>query len=280
MFKINFTQSIKRKIIQLAAFGFTNAQVENFFTGKIYTGSWKNFCSPGLNCYSCPAAKFSCPLGALQTVTGTANFTFSFYAAGIILAFGIIFGRAVCGFFCPFGLIQEIFYKIPSPKFFLWRSLKFVKYFLLIIFVLLIPEVAVNFAGVGLPAFCQYICPAGTLEAGLPLLATHEEFFSVLGKIFALKIFILLVTILGCIFVYRFFCKIFCPLGAIYGLLNKISFYKLQVDKTKCVDCGKCKKICRMNVNPAKQIDCAECILCGDCKNICPTSAIKIGFKN
>ena len=196
------------------------------------------------------------------------------------MAFGIIFGRAICGFFCPFGLIQEIFYKIPTPKFNFWRKLKFAKYFLLIIFVLILPNFFINFAGVGKPNFCQYICPAGTLEAGLPLLVVREEFFEVLGEIFALKIFILAITILGSVLNYRFFCKFLCPLGAIYGILNKISFYKLKVDKSKCIDCGKCKNICRMNVNPAKQIDCAECIFCGDCKNICPTSAIKIGFKN
>ena len=247
-------------------------------SGKLYTGDLKKFCAPGLNCYSCPAANFSCPIGAMQAVTGTANFTFGFYATGIILAFGILFGRAVCGFLCPFGLIQEIFYKIPSKKINLWRKLIFVKYFVLIFFVLLIPEVAVNFADVGLPAFCQFICPAGTLEAGLTLLATHEEFFAVLGGIFALKIFILAVTILGSVICYRFFCKVLCPLGAIYSLLNKISFYRLQVDKEKCIDCGKCKKICRMNVNPARQVDCAECILCGDCKNVCPRDAIEIKF--
>ena len=270
---------MRRKIIQIAAFGFTNSHAENFLSGKIYKGDWKNFCAPGLNCYSCPAATFSCPVGAMQTIIGTAGFTFSFYATGIILAFGVLLGRAVCGFLCPFGLIQEIFYKIPAPKFNLWRPAIYLKYFLLIFFVCLIPAFFVNFAGVGIPAFCEFICPAGTFEAGLPIIAVHSEYFSILGKIFALKIFILILTIFGSIMIYRFFCKCHCPLGAIYGILNKISFYRLKVDENKCIGCGKCKKICRMNVNPAKQIDCAECILCGDCKNICPTQAIEIKFK-
>ena len=112
----------------------------------------------------------------------------------------------------------------------------------------------------------------------MTLIATHEEFFSILGEIFALKIFILAATIFGSVICYRFFCKFLCPLGAIYGILNKISFYRLKVDKKKCIDCGKCKKICRMNVNPVRQIDCVECILCGDCKNVCPKNAIKINF--
>ena len=276
MRKIKFTQAVRRKIIQVTACIFANASAENFLSGKLYTGDLKKFCVPGLNCYSCPAANFSCPLGAIQAATSSATLSFSFYATGIILAFGVLIGRAVCGFLCPFGLIQEFFYKVPSKKFNLWRKLIYIKYFLLIIFVLLIPELAVNFAGIGVPAFCQYICPAGTLEAGLILLATHREFFEVLGALFALKIFLLAVTVLGSVICYRFFCKVLCPLGAIYGILNKISFYHLQVDKSKCINCGACKKICRMNVNPVRQTDSAECILCGDCKNVCPRGAIKI----
>ena len=100
-------RGLKRKLIQIAAFGFTNAHIPNFLSGKLYTGKWKEFCAPGLNCYSCPAAAFACPIGALQAVTGSRKSPISFYVFGLLLAFGVIFGRAVCGFLCPFGLLQE-----------------------------------------------------------------------------------------------------------------------------------------------------------------------------
>ncbi len=261
---------MKRFKVQILSLLITNFHLTNFFGGNLYKGSLKNICSPGLNCYSCPAAIFSCPLGAIQTISGSSRFAFSFYVTGFLLLIGLLFGRAVCGFLCPFGLIQEIFFKIKSPKFNLWHPLIYVKYFVLIIFVITFPLIS----KFGSPAFCEFICPAGTLEAAIPLLITHNEFFNALGELFVLKIFILAVTLIGCIFIYRFFCKLICPLGAIYGLMNKFSLYHLHIDKKLCIDCGACKKICRMNINPTNDFNSAECIRCGDCKKICPRNAI------
>ena len=266
---------MKRRLIQLAALILTNPHAANFFSGKLYRGDLKNFCAPGLNCWSCPAASFSCPIGAMQAVSGAGG-KFSFYAAGVTLLIGLILGRAVCGFLCPFGFIQELLNKIPSPKISLPRRLIRVKYFLLIIFVFILP-VATEF---GEPTFCEYICPAGTLEAGLPLIATHEEFRDVLGNLFALKIFILIAVIIGSIFVHRFFCRVMCPLGAIYGLLNKFSFYQLKYAPNKCVHCGLCKKICPLDLDPPKDFNSAECVRCERCKKVCPTRALTFALNS
>ena len=260
---------MRRRLIQLATTLLTNPHVTNFFSGKLYRGELKNFCAPGLNCWSCPAATVSCPIGALQAVGGAGG-KFSFYAAGVTILIGLALGRAVCGFLCPFGLIQELLNKIPSPKISLPKKLLRVKYFLLIIFVLILP-VATKF---GEPTFCEYICPAGTLEAGLPLLVTHEEFRSVLGNLFALKVSILLAVIFLCVAVHRFFCRVLCPLGAIYGLLNKYSFCQLHFAADRCVGCGRCKKICPLELDPTKDFSSAECVRCGRCEKICPTCAL------
>ena len=260
---------MKRRLIQLAATFLTNPYAANFLSGRLYRGELKNFCAPGLNCWSCPAAAFSCPIGALQTVGGMGG-KFSFYAAGFTLLIGLLLGRAVCGFLCPFGLIQELLNKIPSPKFKLPRQLLRVKYFLLIICVLILP-VATEF---GEPIFCEYICPAGTLEAGLPLIATHEEFRDVLGNLFALKISILLAVIVASVLINRFFCRVLCPLGAIYGLLNGLSFYRMNCAADKCTNCGRCKKSCPIDLNPTKEFNSAECVRCGQCVKVCPTKAL------
>lgn len=269
---------IKRKIIQICAFAFCNPHIQNFIPGKIYTGKWKNFCAPGLNCYSCPAAAFSCPIGSLQAVSGSLRFNFSFYVTGLLLAFGIILGRFICGFLCPFGLFQELLYKIPSPKFKLPKFLKYVKYAILLIFVLILPVASTNFAGLGDPTFCKYICPAGALEGGIPMVLTHEELRGAVGHLFALKISILALVVLASVFIMRFFCKVICPLGAIYGLCNKISLYRLKVDKEKCISCGKCAKVCPMDVDPTRSPNSAECIRCGKCAWECPVNAIKLGI--
>ena len=135
--KIN--QEMKRKIVQVAAFGYSNTYIGNFVSGQIYKGRWKQFCNPGMNCYSCPAARLACPIGAMQAVSGSMNFKLSFYVIGFVLALGVVFGRAICGFFCPFGLIQELIYKIPFPKKKLWKWLTYVKYVLLAVFVVIMP---------------------------------------------------------------------------------------------------------------------------------------------
>lgn len=268
----------KRKLFQIIAFGYSNIHLSNFKSGKLYKGKWKQFCNPGLNCYSCPAASMACPIGALQSVNGSIDFNFSFYVIGFLLAVGVLLGRFICGWICPFGLIQELFHKIPAPKFKLFRKLLVVKYIVLIVFVISLPVAATNYMGMGKPAFCQFICPAGTLEGGIPLLLTHPELRQTIGGLFSLKMFFLVVTLIGCILVYRFFCRVLCPLGAVYGLLNKISVYHLEVDKEKCINCKKCAIVCKMEVDPVNTPDSAECIRCGECKHICPKNAIHLGF--
>ena len=273
------TNALRRKVIQIAAFGFTNSHISGLAAGKIYRGSWKNFCSPGLNCHACPAARFACPIGAMQAVENSPKYGVSFYVVGFVLALGVLFGRAVCGYVCPFGLLQELLYKIPSPKKHLPRPFTFIKYGILGIFVLLLPIFMNNKYGIGAPAFCEYICPAGTLEGGLPILLTHPDLRAQLSGLFTLKAAILLLTLVGCVLVCRFFCKMMCPLGAIYGLLNKVSLYRVHVDAENCISCGTCRQVCPMDVDPVKHPDSAECIRCGRCAAACPGEVLRVGFR-
>ena len=275
---MKITNEIKRKALQIAAFGFSNVHWENFAKGKLYTGKWKQFCNPGLNCYSCPAASLACPIGALQAVSGSMNYSVSFYVLGFLLAIGVLFGRVICGWLCPFGLIQELIHKIPIPKLKLPKPFTYLKYLILVVFVLVLPVAVTNYMGMGKPAFCEFICPSGTLLGGIPMVLTHPELRTALGGLFALKLTILVLVLVGCIVVFRFFCKTLCPLGAIYGLLNKISIYHLEVDKDACISCGKCSRVCKMDVDPVKCPNSAECIRCGACREACPKDAISIGF--
>ncbi len=231
-----------------------------------------------MNCYSCPAASFACPIGAMQAVSGSIDFSFSFYVVGIVLAIGAVCGRWVCGFLCPFGFLQDILAKIPLPKVKIPRFFTFIKYVLLAVFVVILPVAVTDYMGMGKPAFCEFICPVGTLEAGLPLLAADPGLAGATGRIFALKITILILVIVGCLFVKRFFCKVMCPLGAIYGLLNKVCLYRLQLDRSLCISCGKCASVCDMDVNPVREPSSCECIKCGKCVTACPKNAIRISF--
>ncbi len=265
---------MRRRLIQWAALFLTNPLLMNFLDGRLYKGALKNFCAPGLNCWSCPAAVMACPIGAMQAIGGSMNFSISFYAIGFVLLIGLLIGRAVCGYLCPFGLMQELIFKLPTPKFKLPRGAVRIKFFILLVFVLIMPATVTDFAGIGAPTFCEYICPVGTLEAGLPLIATRPEFRSVLGNLFALKMIVLSIVLIGCATVERFFCRVMCPLGAIYGLLNRISFYRLNVDKKKCVACGRCARACPMAIDPSACPNSIECVRCQKCSIECPSKAL------
>ena len=271
-----------RKTVQSVWTVLTNGYIIGFFKGKIYTGKLKNMCVPGLNCYSCPGSLGSCPIGSLQAVLGSAKYKLSFYLLGFFLLVGTLFGRLVCGFLCPFGLIQELLYKIPFVKkiktFRLDRPLRWLKYIILAVFVILLPLFIVDAAGTGSPWFCKWICPAGTLEGGIPLISASPALQGVIGFLFHWKLAILLITVLLSILIYRPFCKYICPLGAIYALFNKVSVYRYHVDREKCTSCGKCEKVCPMQISPVRETNHLECIRCGGCKEICSSGAITSGF--
>lgn len=256
----------------------TNSYLIGFVQGKIYKGKLKNLCVPGLNCYSCPGAVGSCPIGSLQAVIGNWNFKFAFYVAGFLVFVGALIGRFVCGWLCPFGLVQDLLHKIPFPKkiktFRGDKLLRKLKYVILAVFVILMPLYLVDIMDQGSPYFCKLICPAGTLEGGIPLVLLNKSMRRAIGWLYVWKNVLLAVTVLLSILIYRPFCKYICPLGAIYSVFNPISVFKYKVDKNKCTQCGACAKVCKMQVNPSKTPNHPECIRCGQCKKICPTGAI------
>lgn len=266
----------KRKLIQLYSALLFNANLKGFATGKIFKGASKNLCAPGLNCYSCPGAVGACPLGSLQNSLVSSNTSTLYYVFGIIMLYGLLFGRWICGFLCPFGLIQELLHKIPTPKLKkskLTRVLSYLKYVILVFFVFIVPA-AYALRKFPLPGFCKYICPAGTLEGAMGLLSVkvNSGYLRMLGPIFTWKFMLMVSFLMLCVFIFRFFCRFLCPLGAIYGFFNKISFVGVRVDKKSCVDCGICVDKCKMDI---RSVGDHECINCGECIDVCPTKAIE-----
>lgn len=266
--------------VQLLATIASNPFLPNFLKGKIYKGDLKAVCVPGLNCYSCPGAAGSCPIGALQAVIGSSKFRFSYYIVGLLIFFGVTLGRVVCGFLCPFGWFQELLHKIPSKKLSTkpFHILTYLKYVFLVLFVFVLPVTIVNEVGMGDPFFCKYVCPVGILEGGIPLSIADAGIRASLGWLFTWKSCILLGILVLSVFFYRPFCKWVCPLGALYALFNKISLYQLHVDKDKCTACGACSRVCKMDVEAYLHPNHTECIRCGDCIRTCPHKAITGSF--
>ena len=270
-----------RGLLQACAALLTNPHLPNLLKGQIYRGKGKYVCVPGLNCYSCPAATGACPIGAIQSVIGSSKFRFSYYVTGTLILLGVLLGRFVCGFLCPFGWFQELLHKIPLPKkkpsTKKLKPLTYLKYLILLLTVTL-PLIFVNEVGLGNPFFCKYLCPQGVLEGAIPLSLTSESVRGALGNLFAWKSVVLAAVVILSVLFYRPFCKWLCPLGAFYALLNKVSLFQMKVDNDKCVSCGKCAKVCKMDVDVTKTPNHAECIRCGMCVNACPTGAVHFRY--
>lgn len=280
--KLSF-QSV-RHFFQALWGSITNSYLLGFFSGKIYQGKLKNLCLPGLNCYSCPGALGSCPVGALQASIGERGNKISLYVSGFLIFIGALCGRYVCGWLCPFGLIQDLLHKIPFVrKITTFKGdiiLRKLKYVILAVFVILLPMFAVDVTGIGEPWFCKYICPVGTLEGGIPLVLLNGALRSTVGFLYSWKVLILIITVIMSIIIYRPFCKYLCPLGAIYSCFNKVAVFKMQLDEEKCVGCNICSKKCRMNIEPCKNPNSAECIRCRECIISCPKGALKDNFSS
>ena len=260
----------KRKLIQLYAALLFNANIKGFFNGQIYMGATKNACVPGLNCYSCPGAVGSCPLGSLQNALSASKTRTPAYIFGTLILFGLLLGRTICGWLCPIGLGQELLYKIKTPKVKknkVTHVFSYLKYVLLVVLVIIIPLLLT------IPGFCEYICPAGTFQGGLGLLLNPENYSKLadLGPLFTWKFTLMVLIILGSVFFFRFFCRFLCPLGALYGFFCRIAMLGVKLDKNKCTDCGLCVSACKMDI---RKVGDHECIHCGECISVCPAKAI------
>ena len=271
----------KRRLVQLYCALLYNAHVKGFVEGEIYKSkspTTKGLCVPGFNCYSCPGAVGACPLGSLQNAIGTTNKQIGWYVFGILMLYGLILGRTICGWLCPLGLIQELLHKLPTPKIKksrVTRALSWLKYVLLAVFAVGITAWYGIAHGVALPGFCKYICPAGTFEGAVMLLSNPSNAgdFSMLGILFTRKFIIMLVIGLACVFCYRSFCRFLCPLGAIYGFFSKLALVGVKVDAARCNGCGSCVRACGMDV---RHVGDHECIHCAKCMDVCNQKAISL----
>ncbi len=278
--------------VQAVATLLTNAYLKGLQTGTLYTGNLKHFCVPTLNCYSCPAAMYSCPIGALQvTIAGAGGIDLTalptlgarisaiatslpLMVIGFLMLTGGLIGRAACGWVCPFGWFQELLHRIPSKKFIGPNFFKYFKYVILIVFVFLLPAFWLDEYDGGEPTFCKFLCPAGTLEGGLPLAYLQPGLRSQLGWLFTWKAFLLAALIAVSVFFSRPFCRWFCPLGAFYAPFNGVSLLKIDFRKDECIECGACTRRCPVSLDVPRQIDSAECLRCFECRAACPKQLI------
>ncbi|MEW6554267.1 MAG: 4Fe-4S binding protein [Actinomycetota bacterium] len=271
-----------RRITQVAALLALNPYFQYFSSRTIYQGGAKYVCAPGLNCYACPLAAFSCPVGSLQHGFGLLSLKVREFrlAAGALLyvlasvgIVGVIAGRLPCGWICPFGFLQELLYKVPLPKWRLPRRINYGRYFFLVVVAALIPFITAQ-------SWFSRLCPAGALEGGVLLKAVPPDApLPEAGWFFWLKIAILAAFLLWMMVSKRPFCRAVCPLGAMWGLCNRVSLYRMAVDDERCTACGKCREVCPVDIDISEDPNSPDCVRCLACKEACRYGAISSGWK-
>ena len=246
----------RRRLYQFCTAIMVNSYFFSFF---------KCFPFPVLNCYSCPLAIFACPIGTIQFFATTGSIPY--FTLGVVGLTGVIVGRMTCGWLCPFGLLQDLMFKIVPKEITIGRKWGYLRYAFLGLGVIILPLFWVNEFGLGERYFCE-ICPAGTLEAGIPHLLLDPSLQKLLGGFFIFKMSLLLIVVGMVLLIRRAFCRLFCPLGAMLGVFNRFSGLQIKVDNHKCNHCGVCQKKCPVDLpiysaegSPAC-INCLECTTC------------------
>jgi ferredoxin-type protein NapH len=272
----------RRTAVQVASVFLLNPYFSYFSSRVIYQGEAKYLCAPGLNCYACPLAAFSCPIGGLQlafarlslkTREFAAGLGVLLYAVGFVGLLGAVLGRIPCGWICPFGFLQDLLHKVPSPKWKLPRSVDFGKYAALFILAVALPFFTAQ-------SWFSRLCPAGALEGGAFLKAVPPAApLPETGWFFWLKIGILVFFLTWAVFSRRPFCRAACPLGAMLGVMNRVSLYRMAVDDAGCDSCGRCSKVCPMGIEVHDNPNSPECIRCLECREACTRGAITAGFR-
>ena len=254
-----------RRLSQLCALLGANLYLGYFKTKQLYQGRFKSVCVPFLNCHACPSALMTCPVGALQHFMTIHRFPFS--VAGWLAAVGIVVGALPCGWLCPFGLLQDLMYKIKSVKIRILPQLTVMRYFVLAFLVALIPLMT------RATWFCK-LCPMGTLQAGLPwaiwnpTIPVYNEpavTLSDLGTVFTIKILLLIACLVLFVVAKRPFCRVVCPLGAIFGLFNRYSLLRLKAGPGTSNACASCADECPVDLNVCEDPNASTCIRCMQC---------------
>ena len=217
---------------------------------------------PGLHCYACPLAVTVCPIGLVQNLIIFG--TIPFFWIGAIVAYGLIAGRGFCGWFCPFGTLNDL---LAFRKVKVRNSFSYSKYVVLLGTLI----AAWYFADT---MFCKF-CPVASIEASIPYL------FLGVAKVnqpFLIHVGTLAGTLVGMILIARFWCRYLCPMGAILSLFNRVSFLHLQLKPNQCSGCGTCSESCPMGLDPHLEHDNHNCIKCGECVGACELGALSLRY--
>ena len=193
-----------------------------------------------------------CPISAVQNVILKAS-------TGYLLLFlvptvaALFAGRLFCGYVCPFGALQELLHVKRLRRTIPERWMRFLRFLPYVILVYLVARVIAT--GV--------LTWSGTTP--------FKAFFTLGGTALTLGISALFAA--ASIFLFRPFCRLFCPLGAWLSLVARLGPFRVRVG-ANCVACGKCNDACGICAVEGGTVRAADCLLCGECIRTCPVGAL------
>jgi ferredoxin-type protein NapH len=215
------------------------------------------------HCDACPLAGFACPIGTIARFSAAQMLPL--LTVGLLVIVGMAVGSLVCGWACPFGFLQDMLAKIPTPKFRLPNWLGLGRYVVLLTLVIWVP---LQF-GQESPLYICSLCPAGGLEASLPRAGMAASAGEQIYWMSPQKAIITGVILVAALFVHRPWCSVLCPLGGLLALFNRFSLFYLRFEASGCSECNLCRSRCKYGVKVDQSINNTSCIRCLEC-TACP----------
>ncbi len=225
------------------------------------------------------------PLTAISTILTTHTLYWPLLWALVTVVLTIIFGRFFCSWVCPFGSIHHFTgflanrSKKTSEKIQLnrYRKAQCIKYFILIavLFMAAFPSLAATLQ-TGLFDPILLVTRSFNLVL-LPVFNKSFNFISVEARFYegAWLIFVIFsAAILLNLLIPRFYCRFICPLGALFGIIDRFAIRRIGKKAKECINCKLCECHCEGGCEPSGNIRISECVLCFNCLNVCKDDLI------
>jgi len=292
--KVIFRIETARKIVQFLSFVLVSAAVFGL-------GPW-SIVLPIVHSLGSPQKTVGDAFTVLQRMLYEQVFPWLPIASFVLIA--VVLGRALCGWVCPFGFIQDLMAYVKKKHMEVslrtHQTMVNVKYFILGATLFISASLAASLAmgvgesyeraiGIFAPAPFNALSPSDTLFAILPRIILKVWLGAAVESLLMSPLLWVRLVIMGAfvvlaVYVPRSWCRYACPHGALLAVLNRFSFLGLKREPVKCTKdgCRRCVEVCPMKIRilelPWEKFSDPECIYCLKCVDECPTKAIRLKF--